>query len=118
PLTIEKRGHEAAISFGDEATPITDFLGGARITGETAGTWVLDPCRFLPSVDVKVRAGGQLAALTREGEHLVATFEDGTRVEVEPHGSHGHVHAQRDGQALKCFFNGAEGTLYVLGEDA
>jgi hypothetical protein len=118
PLTIEKQGQEAIIAFGEEAAPITDFLGGDRLTGENASTWVLDSCRFLPSVDVKVRAGVHTAALAREGDNLVATFEDGTRVEVEPHGGHGHVHAQRDGKALKCFFNGAEDTLYVLGEDA
>ncbi|MEB3224144.1 MAG: hypothetical protein VKS61_18880 [Candidatus Sericytochromatia bacterium] len=118
PLTVEKQGPEATILFGEEPTPITDFLAGARPTTESANTCVLDSCRFLPSVKVKVRAGAEDAALSPDGQNLVATFPDGTRVEVEPHGGHGHVHAQRDGKTLKCFFHGPEDTLYVLGEDA
>lgn len=118
PLTIEKQGHEARIVFGTDPVAIVDFLSGARLTAESANTMVLDSCRFLPSVKVKVSTGGQDAPLAPEGDRLVAAFADGTRVEVEPHGGHGHVAAARDGKGLKCFYNGQNDTLYVLGEDA
>lgn len=116
-LTVSTAGHEASIDFGSEAVELVDFLNGARPTGSTTGAIVLDSCRFLPSVKVAVKHGDQSAELTPDGTNLVASFGDGTKVEVEPHGGHGHVHASRDGKALKLFFNGADNTLYVLGED-
>jgi hypothetical protein len=116
-LKLEKNGTEAAIGFGDEPAMLVDFLNGERPTAESTSAKVLDSCRFLPSVKVAVKAGDESAQLAPDGQILVASFADGTRVEVEPHGGHGHVAATRDGKALKLFFNGKDNTLYVLGED-
>lgn len=116
-LTVSTAGTEAAIDFGSEVVELVDFLNGQRPTGATAGAIVLDSCRFLPSIKVAVKSGDQSAELAADGTNLLATFADGTRVEVEPHGGHGHVRATRDGKALKLFFNGSDNTLYVLGED-
>lgn len=116
-LKIEKSGTDVTIDFTEEAAPLLDFLNGDRPTGESANVIVLDPCRFLPSTKVAVKAGGETAELAPDGELLVASFKDGTRVEVEPHGGHGHVHAKRGETGLKCFFNGQDNTLYVLGEE-
>ena len=116
-LKLHMEGTEAAIGFGDEAATLVDFLNGDRLTSEAANALVLDSCRFLPSTKVAVKSGSETAELAPDGKHLVASFADGTRVEVEPHGGHGHVVATRDGKALKCFYNGTDNTLYVLGED-
>jgi hypothetical protein len=116
-LTVSTVGTEAVIDFGSEAVELVDFLNGQRPTGATTGAIILDSCRFLPSVKVAVKSGDQSAELATDGAILVATFADGSRVEVEPHGGHGHVHATRGGKPLKLFFNGSDNTLYVLGED-
>lgn len=117
-LKVGKAEGEASIDFGDEAAPLVDFLNGDRPTANGPSVVVLDSCRFLPSVKVAVKAGDQSAELAPDGQKLVATFADGTRVEVEPHGGHGHVAATKDGQAMQLFYNGADNTLYVLGPDA
>lgn len=117
-LKIEKNGTDVTIGFGDQAIPLVDFLNGDRPTGESEGVAVLDTCRFLASTKVAVKSGSESAELAPDGENLVATFPDGTRVEVQPHGGHGHVSAKRGEAELKLFFNGKDNTLYVLGENA
>lgn len=117
-LKVTKDGTDVTIDFSEEAAPLLDFLNGERPTAEAANVMVLDPCRFLPSVKIAVKAGGESAELAPDGQLLVASFKDGTRVEVEPHGGHGHVVASREGKALKCFFNGQDNALYVLGEES
>ncbi|MEB3198857.1 MAG: hypothetical protein VKP62_16825 [Candidatus Sericytochromatia bacterium] len=114
-LTFEKSDKEAVLRFGDAPLPMVDFLSGARIEQETANTFVLDECRFLPSVQAPVRQGSVTQPLQADGNLLTAVFSDGTRVEVEPHGNHGHVRALRDGKPLRCFFNGKDNVLDVFG---
>lgn len=113
-FTIRIEGKDAVLAFSDAPGHMVDFLSGHRPTGESANTQILDACHFLPSVKVAVRLGADASDLASEGKHLVATFGDGTKVSIEPHGSHGHVEASRDGQALKTFYNGQDNTLYVL----
>lgn len=115
-LTIEKSGAEAVIKFGDTPVEMVDFLAGARFLAESENCRVLDACRFLPTTQAVIRKGDETVALQREGELLVASFADGTRVDVEPHGGHGHVKATRDDKALKCYFHGGDNALDILGE--
>ncbi len=117
-LKVVKEGTDVTIDFSEEVVPLVDFLNGERPTAESSSVMVLDSCRFLPSVKVAVKAGGESNDLAPEGQLLVASFKDGTRVEVEPHGGHGHVAATREGKPLKCFFNGKDNALYVLGDEA
>ena len=117
-LTVEKGTGEASIAFGSEPAQLVDFLSGDRLTAESASAVVLDACHFLPSTKVTIKAGSETGELAPEGALLVAAFADGTRVVVEPHGGHGHVKAERDGKTLKCFYNGKDNMVYVLGEDA
>lgn len=114
-LTIEKNGTDAVITFGEAPLEIVDFLAGARFSAESENCLVLDTCRFLPTTKALIRKSNETVALAQEGDLLVAAFADGTRVDVEPHGGHGHVKATRDGQALKCFFHGSDNALDILG---
>jgi hypothetical protein len=113
-LTITKDGTNANIVFGDVPATIVDFLNGDRLTAESASALVLDPCAFVPSVKIDVQYGQETGTLAADGDHLVASFGDGTKVSVEPHGNHGHVAATRDGKPLKTFFNGKDNKLYVF----
>lgn len=114
PLTVTRSGTDATIVFGEGAATLVDFLSGERVTAETNSTLVLDPCAFVPSAKVSVQYGDKASELAQDGQHLVASFDDGTTVKVEPHGNHGHVEASRDGQAMKLFFNSKDGKLYVF----
>ncbi|MEB3283950.1 MAG: hypothetical protein VKN33_01515 [Candidatus Sericytochromatia bacterium] len=116
-LLIEKHEGEATIKFGETPLEMVDFMGGARFTAESDNTKVLDPCRFLPTTKANIRNSAETCALVPDGDRLVATFPDGTRVDVEPHGGHGHVSATRDGKRVKCFFHGPDNTLDILGSE-
>jgi hypothetical protein len=113
-LTITKDGPNADISFGDTPATLVDFLSGDRLTAESPSAIVLDSCGFVSSVKIDVQYGKETATLSTEGKDLVAKFADGTQVNVEPHGNHGHVAAMRDGKPLKTFFNGKDNKLYVF----
>ncbi len=108
-------GEDANLTFGDGAVAIMDFTNGDRPTADADNVLVLDACHFLPSLKVGIRNGADATELAPDGQNLKATFGDGTEVKVEPHGSHGHVQATRDGKPLKTFFNGKDNVLYVLG---
>ncbi|GEM_PF-4694525 len=102
------------VIFETEPATIVNFLAGERPREESPSTRVVDSCHFLPSLRVKIKRGDEEQALVEQDQLLVASFSDGTVVEVEPHGGHGHVSAYRDGIALNTFYHGPDDTLYVF----
>lgn len=114
-FTLEKTGSDVTVVFKNDAAELVDFLSGARLTAETENTVILDACHFIPSTKVSIQHGGESAELAPEGANLVASFKDGTKVTVEPHGGHGHVEANLNGQPVKTFLNGQDNKLYVFG---
>jgi hypothetical protein len=112
---LEKDGDDLALVFSEEAAPIVDFLNGDRLTAESSNAVVLDPCGFVPTVQVGVVSNGQAGELKEEGGNLVAAFGDGTTITLHPHGGHAHVEAKQGDKSVKTFFNGKENKLYAFG---